>query len=202
MFFNHLMHDVETLLDIVDNGTMYSINKDASGNYTKTIQGICPKGWHIPYTGEFEQLIEEVQNIAAIDPASVGVDTDAMSVVTSQAHYVLVPCLPSVNDMVTFRGASQIALKGGLALTWNGSNSINGNQKDYGELSCYMVISDEISKERYNQGGAQYWGSNFHIRTNDSDWKSAMAYTSYQYAVRCKKDDTDMSTLYDYQDTY
>lgn len=178
------------------------VKKDATGKHTKYIQGICPEGWHVPYDSEFRDLIAYISTEAATDPESVGINPNLKSGVAPM-RYPLVTCLPGHN-LSDNRGASHIALKGGLALTWSGGNSIVGKQKEYGGLAGYIVISEFVERNPTSPGISKILNKSFAtvcpIRPHYNSWSSDKAVPSNQFSVRCKKNDDNMDDLLDYND--
>lgn len=205
LVLNYPAHQIIDQLDVYQdpsNANVIKIKKDASGKPTKYIQGICPEGWHVPYAFEFSELLSYISTVGDSDPELVGVDPSKKSKVAPM-RYPLVTCLPG-QELSDNRGASYTSLKGGLALTWNGANSGGGKQKEYGELSTYMVISDDIEKNVSGTTISDVIKTSFvsvsPIRTSYTAWSVDKTMPSNQYSVRCKKNDDSMDDLLEYSD--
>jgi len=149
------------------------------------IQGMCPTGWHIPSLSEFNSMINEIIRLENAGDNS-GVDSSIKNKVYD-FRWGNTRCLPEdPNSNSDFRGASKLPYKGGMAMLWNGSNSVSG-QKEYGTLSVFWV----------NVGGK---AGIVYIRPNESSGKwvsEQIPDTSYsfQYSIRCMKNNDDLSDL-------
>lgn len=208
----------ETNIDGVD---WVSPRTEANGRPNSFIQGICPEGWHIPYSQEYKSLFTYITNEFNVGNGNTsGVDMDFQS-----QNNITIPrlpltnCLPDGRDSNT-RGASKIALKGGLAAMWIGADSpypsVQGGAndktgpKEYGILCVFATASDS----KHKQTGAlpvnvmQDWVANVSIRPHSLDatgvkgWEYNKSHLTNMYPVRCKKDDASDSGILNYEDIY